>query len=114
MDIIEQIKTKNLTLLGKDITLKGEIHLSGDVRVYGKIEGTIFFHGDGILSIEKDAQIIGNLFANNVEIWGKFEGTIDSKGSLILRSGSIVSGEFKSNKLAIYPGAIVNSNLVTN
>lgn len=108
MEIIEQIKAKELTVIGKDIILKGEFHLSGDIRINGRLEGTVFYHGQGSIIIEKDGLVFGNVFADTLEVWGKVEGNIEAKETFIVRSGGQIDGEFKAKNIAIYPGAIVN------
>jgi cytoskeletal protein CcmA (bactofilin family) len=106
---IQDFKSSRFNIIGKKTTIKGDLFLTGRSSVEGNIEGNIFCEDDSQIIIEKEAIVMGNVNAYNVEIFGKVTGEIIAKGTLSLKPGSSVEGKIRSERLVIYPGAIVNS-----
>lgn len=108
MTLSNDLKESNLSILGKDLLIKGELHLSGNVRLSAKIEGIIIMKDQGELIIERRARIHGNLFCHNLELFGEYQGSITATGTVIIRSSAIFHGKLSAKTLSIYPGSIVN------
>src|SRR3989338_7873704 len=112
MTLSNDLKESNLSVLGKDLFIKGELHLSGMVRLSSRIEGTIIMKNQGELIIERRAIIHGHLFCHNLELFGQFYGSITATGTLIIRSSAKFSGKLTAKTLSIYPGSIVNMECI--
>jgi len=72
------------TLIGVNTFLEGNIETEGTVRIDGKIKGNVKVKGD--VYIGKDANINGNISANNVYMSGRVDGNIEAKGVLRILS----------------------------
>ncbi len=106
---ISDFKSSRYNIIGLSSHIKGELHLSGRTSIEGQVEGNIFSDDDSMLIIEKNATITGNINAFNIEVFGKVIGELNAKGTLSIRPGSQVEGTIKSERLVIYPGALVNT-----
>ena len=100
-------KDFHYNILGSQSTLRGEIKLSGDTILKSFIEGNIEVSGHGKLVLERGSRVKGNIKAIDLEIFGDVDGEIHCSGVVSIRSSAHVQGRIKSNKLVIYPGAIV-------
>ena len=110
----QQLADKQITIIGKNSFLKGQIELTGMVRVACKVEGTLIHtpisregQNQDLLILERESVFTGNIIAEDIEIYGKLTGDIKSKGRVIIHSGSEVSGTIAAFNLIIYPGASV-------
>lgn len=108
MTLSNDLRESNLSILGKDLLIKGELHLQGIVRLSSNIEGTVIMKDHGELTIERRAKIQGNLFCHDLELFGEFQGTITATGTVIIRSSAKFSGKLSAKTLSIYPGSLVN------
>lgn len=108
MTLSNDLKDSNLSILGKDLLIKGELHIQGIVRLSSHIEGTIMMKEEGELTIERRARINGNLFCHNLELFGEFNGNITATGTVIIRSSAKFKGKLSAKTISIYPGSLVN------
>ena len=108
MNHLDEIKTENFSFLGLNNHFRGEIELTGNVKICSTLEGTITVTQEGQLTIEREGLIKGELRCHDVEIMGSFEGRLESEGKVIIRSSASVTGEISAKDLAIYPGSVVN------
>lgn len=99
--------------IGAQITIKGDIHYEGDLRLQGRIIGNVIAVGESssTLHIENGAEINGNVTVHTVKIDGFVAGSIDSSELVEVTSTGEVSGPIKYNRLAIEAGAIIDGQL---
>ena len=106
---INDFKSSRFNIIGLSSQINGDLHLSGRSSIEGKVKGNIYSEDESMIIIEKNAEIIGNVNAFNIEVFGKVHGELNAKGTLSIRPGSEVEGTIKSERLVIYPGALVNT-----
>ncbi len=106
---ISDFKSSRFNIIGLSSQIKGDLHLSGRSSIEGSVVGNIFSDDESIVIIEKNAVITGNVNAFNIEVFGKVIGELNARGTLSIRPGSQVEGTIKSERLVIYPGALVNT-----
>lgn len=92
-----------INLVGSGTTIKGEIESKGDIRVDGKIIGSIRTKGKIVLG--ETGEIEGDLYCANADFSGKVEGRADVSELLSLKASTIFKGDIITNKLSIEPGA---------
>lgn len=100
-------------VLGMGSKLSGDVSFSGDTIITASIEGNIKMLNSAKLVLERDSQVKGKIEAYDLEIFGEVDGDIISEGSVSIRSSAQVSGSIKAKKLVIYPGAIVNTQAIS-
>ncbi len=92
-----------INLVGSGTTIKGEIESKGDIRVDGKIIGSIRTTGKIVLG--ETGEIEGDLHCANADFSGKAEGKADVSELLSLKESAVFQGDIITNKLSIEPGA---------
>ena len=110
MDNLISIQEQNFSYLGKGSKITGQFQLSGNTRISCEIDGEISMIDDADLFIEPNASFIGNIHCHNIEIHGQFEGTLKATGLVAIFPPASVTGDIQSDKLVVYPGAILNIN----
>lgn len=85
------IAAKNLTVSSKDI--KGNINCSKDIVIH------------------QDAEIVGDICADNIVCEGRVNGNISTTQFLDLKTSAIVNGDCSFGTIAIEKGGIINGSL---
>ena len=93
-------------IIGQGTSLEGNLHTAGNIRIEGKIIGSITSKAKVVLS--NTAWVKGNIVAQNAEIGGEVQGTLETSGLLILKPTAVVQGDIITNKLVFEEGAKFN------
>lgn len=88
-------------LIAGDLTLKGEIMLTGAGAVATQIDGSLT--STHHLTINADARITGPCQAANLHVSGHVTGDLQATKHIRLEPGSTVQGHVRSNSLDITP-----------
>lgn len=99
-----------LNMIGTGTEVEGTIRAKDDIRVSGKVKGSL--HVDGKAIIASDGVIEGDLRAADADVAGTIEGEIVVKSRLILKSSAKVSGTIRTTRLVIEEGASFDGQCV--
>lgn len=93
-------------IIGKGTSLDGNLNTAGNLRVEGKVSGSIHTKAKAVLG---DTSVIeGDIVAQNAEIGGQVQGTIRISGLLTLKPTAVVKGDIITSKLLFEEGAKFN------
>ena len=90
------------TVIGKNTRIQGEISGSGNVRVDGRIDGSISIEGNAVIG--EPGIVNGNIKAANLIISGSVRGNANIDGSLCIHSTGQLEGDVKVKSLNIEDG----------
>ncbi|MCF0215669.1 MAG: polymer-forming cytoskeletal protein [Fibrobacteraceae bacterium] len=99
---------QEITQISSTTTFKGDISGNSDVRVAGKVNGSINIEGE--LIIEKAGFVEGEIKTVSAVIAGSVKGNIDCAEKLVLESSSQFVGNIKTKQLIIQEGATFQGN----
>lgn len=139
----EQPKTEGeITVISESAIITGELTVSGNVRMMGKIKGNLTATGNleidgkvignlsgndvelkhcelkgdvnasGFTFMDKDSIMIGNLSAQEVTLDGKVKGDISASHKVYVRSNAVVVGNIKAAIIAIDEGAALQGQVI--
>jgi cytoskeletal protein CcmA (bactofilin family) len=95
--------------LGPRDRLIGQLHIDGDVRLGGTVEGEI--HATGDVEVEGEAKVKASLAGGDVNIRGSVSGPVTARKRLVVaRSGSLI-GDVRVARLVIQEGASFSGNV---
>lgn len=97
-----------LNTIARGTVLVGKITTKGDIRIEGKIIGTITC--DAKLVIGKNGSVEGNVDARNAYIEGEVEGTVVIRELLQLQETGRIRGDIYTSKLSVQVGANFTGN----
>jgi cytoskeletal protein CcmA (bactofilin family) len=97
-----------LNTIARGTVLVGKITTKGDIRIEGKIIGTITC--DSKLVIGKNGSVEGNVDARNAYIEGEIEGTVVIRELLQLQETGRIKGDIYTSKLSVQVGAMFTGN----
>lgn len=91
-------------LIGKDTVIKGDVESSGDIRVDGKLVGSL--KSNGKILVGPTGCIEGDLTCKQAEISGMVKGILKCDEITTLKATSKVEVELITKQLCIEVGAI--------
>lgn len=90
--------------------IKGTFNSDSNMRVDGKIDGSIDITGKLVLGV--NGYIEGDIICENAEIEGTFKGNIKVRSFLSLKSTAKIYGDIYTQKISVEPGALFTGNCV--
>lgn len=99
-----EMESKLPNMIGPGTKIVGNIETNGDIRIDGNIEGNI--NSKGKVVVGNNGFVKGEVICSNAEIAGTVHGKMAITELLSLKASSKVSGDIKSGKLSIEPGAL--------
>jgi cytoskeletal protein CcmA (bactofilin family) len=95
--------------LGPRDRLIGELHIDGDVRLGGTVQGEI--HATGDVEVDDEAKVNASLAGGDINIRGSVSGPVTARKRLVVaRSGSL-TGDVRVARLVIQDGATFSGNV---
>jgi cytoskeletal protein CcmA (bactofilin family) len=98
--------------IGHGVVIEGRITSAQDLRIDGKVEGTIEVGDHGVV-IGQSAEITADLTAKSILISGSVVGDVTAAQRVELKAGASVEGDITAPRLVIADGAIVNGTIDT-
>jgi cytoskeletal protein CcmA (bactofilin family) len=96
--------------IGQSVVIEGRITSSQDLRIDGKVEGTIEV-GDHLLTVGAGAAVKANLVARSILISGAVVGNVTATERLDLKATGSVEGDISAPKLVMVEGAFVRGKV---
>lgn len=103
--------TKGIVLGPRD-RLSGELHIDGDIRIQGSVEGQI--HAGGDIEVEHSGRVEADLDGGSVTVQGSVAGNVVARRRLLVAGSGRVSGDVRTPKLQVDDGATVNGTITMN
>jgi cytoskeletal protein CcmA (bactofilin family) len=98
------------TLIGKSVSIKGELTGSEDLFLDGRFEGTVTLAGSR-LTIGPNAHVTANINVRDMVVFGRIEGNIHASGRIELRQSAMVNGDIFAGRLSIEESATVSGRV---
>ena len=91
------------SILGPEVEINGDVNVSGDLIIYGVVNGDILSKGEVVSA--KGSIVNGNICANNASLSGTVKGNLEIESKVILGKSSHVTGNLKAAIITIEEGA---------
>lgn len=92
------------TVIGKSVTIRGEVSGQEEMYLDGVFEGTIALP-ESRLTLGPNARVKADLVAGDVVIYGHVDGNIRATGRIELRDSAEVKGDIVAERLSIEENA---------
>jgi len=96
----------SINVIGPDTTVEGNIISNGDIRIDGKLIGSITTSSKLVLGVS--GIIEGDLEAKSADVSGQVKGNLTVGEILYLKQSSKVMGDIKTGKLVVESGSEFN------
>jgi len=98
--------TSSSTIVGKGTSMKGDVQTMGNIRIEGKVIGTI--QSKSKVVIGQSSLVEGNIHSPNAEIAGEIKGDLEITGCLVLKPTAVIHGDIFTKELLVESGAKFN------
>jgi|GEM_PF-164426 len=98
-------------IIGREISLTGQITACDKVVVEGKVEATL--SDSRFVEIAETGQFKGSAEIDEAEVRGKFEGKLSVRGRLLIRGSGRVSGEIAYGQIEVECGGELSGTVST-
>ncbi len=105
------LKTSELTVIASDITIEGNLSVTTELHLYGKVIGEL--HGkEGSTIILKEGSVVeGRIIGDTVIIDGFVKGEIQSQQKVWVTRRARILGSVQTPSLQVDPGAIFEAKV---
>ncbi|MBA3896664.1 MAG: polymer-forming cytoskeletal protein [Sphingomonadaceae bacterium] len=97
----------NLSFIGADVTVTGNIGGAGNLHVDGCVDGDVIC---GSIIVGGDGKVNGNIKADEARVAGAVNGTISAK-SLTIDASARINGDLSYDSVSIETGAQVEGRV---
>lgn len=94
--------SRSQSLIQDGVSIRGEVHAQGDIRLEGSLEGSLVT--DARIIVGATGRIAADLEAEEVLVMGKIQGRIVGRKRIELRKGAHVEGDLVAQSLVIEEG----------
>ncbi len=93
-----------LNLVGEGTVFEGTLRTPHDIRISGKVIGSLYVQGKAIITAE--GVLEGQLHAKNADVAGHVQGELFIEETLLLKDSAQVEGRIQTGRLVVEAGAI--------
>jgi cytoskeletal protein CcmA (bactofilin family) len=97
-------------VLGKNVTVKGQIFAREDLTIDGEVEGTVECH-EHRLTIGPNARVQAGLKAREIVIQGSIQGNVEAADKIDIRKEAKLVGDIKTSRIVIEDGAYFKGSI---
>lgn len=100
---------ERMSVFGPTLRFKGELKAQEDLKVEGRIEGTI--HHQQRVVVGAKGEVVASVTAASIEVDGKVQGDMHAKKSVKVSSSAVVRGNIRAPSVSITEGANFNGSV---
>lgn len=100
----EENQNSTINLIGSGTVIKGDVSSDGDLRIDGKVLGTITSKSKVVVGA--GGIVEGEIKSQNTDIYGTHKGNVHAQEMVFLKSTANLVGDISTNKIVIEAGAV--------
>ena len=98
------------TVIGKAVTIRGELSGNEDLYLDGDMEGTITL-AENVLTLGPNARVLANVRAKDIVVYGNLKGDLHATGKVEICGSAVVNGDIYSRRLSIEENATIRGKV---
>ena len=105
---IEQLKEQSV--IGRSISIKGELSGEEDLIIQGRVEGKIDLKKNNI-TVDKSGSVKGDIYGKSITLEGEVEGNLFGEKRIVLQPSGVVRGDMRAPAINLEEGAKFKGNI---
>jgi cytoskeletal protein CcmA (bactofilin family) len=97
-------------ILGKDVTVMGEVRSREPLTIEGEVEGTIDVAGH-LLTVAASGTVRASVKAKEIDVLGSLEGNVEGADKIYIRAGARFLGDIRAHGIVIEDGGFVQGDV---
>jgi cytoskeletal protein CcmA (bactofilin family) len=98
-----------MSVFGPTLRFKGELRAQEDIKIEGRIEGSI--HHQQKVVVGTKGEVVATVNAQSIDVDGKVQGDIVAKKSIKVSQSAVVRGNLRAPSVSINEGANFNGGV---
>jgi cytoskeletal protein CcmA (bactofilin family) len=100
---------EKMSVFGPTLRFKGELKAQEDLKIEGRIEGTIQHQQRVVIGAK--GEVVATVSAASIDVEGKVQGDMNAKKSIKVNSSAVVRGNLRAPSVSITEGANFNGSV---
>ena len=100
---------ERMSVFGPTLRFKGELKAQEDIKIEGRIEGSI--HHQQRVVVGQKGEVVATLNAAQIDVDGKVVGDMSAKKSIKVNQSAVVRGNLRAPSVSITEGANFNGGV---
>jgi cytoskeletal protein CcmA (bactofilin family) len=101
--------SERMSVFGPTLRFKGELRAQEDIKIEGRIEGSI--HHQQRVVVGNKGEVVASVNAQSIDVDGKVQGDIVAKKSIKVSQSAVVRGNLRAPSVSINEGANFNGGV---
>ncbi len=97
-------------ILGRSVTLKGQLYGREDVTIDGEVEGTVELQ-EHRLTVGPTGKVVATIKAREIVVLGTVQGNIETREKIEIRKDAKVVGDIRTARIVIEDGAYFKGSI---
>lgn len=98
-----QPEKKNPSVIGRGITIEGELTDGDDLRIEGIVKGTI--RSTGEVCVTRHGRVEATIIARSIVIRGNVRGDVEAEQTVVVQTDGVLVGNCRARGIQIQEGA---------
>ena len=100
---------ERMSVFGPTLRFKGELKAQEDIKIEGRIEGSIIHQQRVVVGIK--GEVVATVNAAMIDVEGKVQGDMSAKKSIKVNQSAVVRGNLRAPSVSITEGANFNGGV---
>lgn len=102
--------TVSTAILGREVTITGEIRSQEPLIIEGEVEGSIDVAGH-LLTIAANGNVRASVKATEIDVRGSLEGAVEAADKICIRTGGQFVGDIHAQRIVIEDGGFIRGRV---
>ena len=108
-NLMSNASSERMSVFGPTLRFKGELKAQEDIKIEGRIEGTIEHQQRVIVGAK--GEVVATVHAQSIDVDGRVQGDMSAKKSIKVSQSAIVRGNIRAPSVSITEGANFNGGV---
>ena len=111
--ILQMPDPRGSTIIGKSVTIKGQIISQEDLTIDGEVEGSVELQGHR-LTVGPSGRLEADVRAHEIVVFGSIQGKVEATEKIDIKKQASIFGEIKAARIVTEDGAYLKGTIDTN
>jgi cytoskeletal protein CcmA (bactofilin family) len=111
--ILQMPDARGSAVIGKSVTIKGQIISQEDLTIDGEVEGSVELR-EHRLTVGASGRLVADVRAREIVVIGSIKGNVEATERIDIKKQASITGDLKAARIAIEDGAYLKGTIETN
>lgn len=110
--ILQMPDSRGSTIIGKSVTIKGQIFSREDLTIDGEVEGSVELR-ERRLTVGPSGRLQADVRAHEIVVLGSIQGNIEATEKIDIKKQASITGDIKAARIVTEDGAYLKGTIAT-